>query len=79
MAAKYFCKVVEFIPAKEKASLVVVPKGSQDPRPDQNWAVLKKSKGGGIISVAIGTNVVKRGDKLKIVERADGRVMLLSR
>jgi hypothetical protein len=77
--ARFFVKVVEMLPAK-KTARIVLPEGSKDDRPgEQNFAVLKRSKGGGLLTVPIGDRVLKPGQKYQIRTTADGKVFLQNR
>ena len=71
---RYFVRVEQFIPAPPR--LVELPDGAKDPI--ENVAVLRKSKGGGTITVPVGQTVLEVGMKLKLVTRGD-RVFLEKR
>ena len=60
-------------------SVLELPEGAKDDRPEhQNMATLRKSKGGGTITVPVGNTVLKIGMKLKLVTRGE-RVFLEKR
>lgn len=68
----WFVKVVDFRAAEKPERIIEVPEGSKDPRPQpQNVAVLKKSKGGGLVTVPVGNLVLAIGQKLKLVTRGE--------
>lgn len=72
----WFVRVVEFHEADRPERVISVPDGADDPRPKpQNIAVLRKSKGGGLVTVPVGDEVLSVGMKLKLVTRGD-RVFL---
>ncbi len=72
----WFVKVVEFREADRPEHLIAVPDGAKDPRPEpQNVAVLRKTHGGGLVTVPVGKTKLEVGMKLKLVTRGE-RVFL---
>lgn len=76
---RYHVRVVEFHAAKVEAPLISVQDGKEHPQPkQQNFAVLRRSKGGGLMTIPVGDSVLAVGQKLRLVTRG-ARVFLENR